>query len=269
MKRVKKITKATFKYFIIPVTLLIFLLVLSAGVTAYFFPKKKIVALLSTRVESVLSKKVRITDIRYRIGGLSLQGIQIMDSPDSTEKMISADEVSLRISYLQLFRGNIEISGIRIKGLRGVLQYEKNQWNIESLITRIKSRSESTSSSPLKTQISYIAFENAVISLKSTPANLKNLIGEYDVSGTLNAPGEDPLIITDLSIVLPDKRGTVSSRKLTVTPLNPDFRIKGDIDLDNCELRWLYKWGEVDFLPFTIVTGTCSNSVIGPNEISG
>ena len=269
MKRVKKITKVTLKYFVIPSVILIFTIIVSVSATFYFFPKDKVISILTSRVEKVLDRKVHISDIKYRIGGFSLRDIMIMDDKKPEDQFLSADEVSLRVSIPALLKGNIEISGIRINGLKSVVSYETDRWNIESLILNLKKNFQSDSESTLETKVAYIAFDNAKIHLKSAPDVMNSLIGEYIISGTINSPGNDPLIISDCSVIMPFNRGVVSSRLLTITPLSTDFKIRGDLELEKCVLGWLYKWGDVDFLPFSSVTGKCTDALVSKNDIAG
>lgn len=269
MKRVKKITKVTFKYFIVPSIVLIFLVIFSAAATLYFFPKDKVISILSGRIEHALDRKVHISDIKYKIGGFSLRDIRIMDDKKNTDVFLSANEVSLRVSIRALLKGNIDISGIKIDGLNGTVSYENGTWNIESIINSISRNIQPDSSSTLDTKIAYISFENAKMNLISAPLEMKPLVGSYLISGTINSPGSQPLIVNDFNIVMPYNRGSIFSQQITISPLNDSFKIKGNIELNKCALSWLYSWGEVDFLPFSLVSGICTDTEISKNEIKG
>jgi hypothetical protein len=272
VKLIKKITKRTLKYFVLPLVILITLLLIGAVSVFYFFPKDKLLSMITTQGESFLKRKVVITDIRYNFRGVTLSNCRILKSLEpADDTLFSAGSIALRISPSELIHNKIKIRSIVIKDLNAELTYESDHWSIEDFINDIKppENDENTKNKTnTKTEIDYIQFNNAHLKINKTPESIKPLSGEYVFSGTIRTP-ENALTINDYSLRLPESRGLIEGPGLEISPLNKDFTARGNLHLTDAALGWVYKWKDLTFLPYTHATGLVSNLTITSSEISG
>jgi hypothetical protein len=269
VKLIKKITKGTFKYFFIPLITLSFIVILGAVALFYFFPKDKLLTMITAEGESFLKRKVLIRDISYNLRGVTLTDCSLLKSVNPADSaLVSADSIALRISLTELINNKIKIRSIVIKGLNLNLVNEKEKWNLEDPINEIAESKSEGSESKTKTEIDYIQLENAHISVKNPPEAIKPLAGDYEFNGTLRFP-DNTLSIKDFSLRLPEARGFIESNEMIISPLGKDFKIKGTAKLTEASLGWIYKWKNIDFLPYSHATGIATELFISAKEVSG
>jgi AsmA-like C-terminal region len=269
VKLIKKITKGTLKYFFIPLITLAFIAVLGAIALFYFFPKDKLLTMITTEGESFLKRKVVIRDISYNLRGVTLSDCSLLKSTDPADSaLVSADSIALRISITELINNKIKIQSIVIKGLNLNLTHEKDKWNLEDPINEITESKSEKPDGKTKTEIDYIQLVNANISVKNPPEAIKPLAGDYEFNGTIRFP-ENALSINDFSLRLTESRGFIEGSELIVSPLDKNFIAKGTLKLTDVYLGWIYKWQNIDFLPYTHVAGTASNLMISSKEVAG
>jgi hypothetical protein len=268
VKLIKKITKHTFKFFILPFGILATILILTAIAVFYFFPKDKLLSMITAEGETLFKRKVVISDISYNLRGVTITNCRILKSLEpADDTLFSAGSISLRISPKELIHNKIKIKSIVIKDLDTVLTYADGRWNIQDFIDDIRS-SDSKEKSGTKTEIDYIQFENARLLVKEAPERIRPLAGEYFFGGTVRVP-ENAVTVSDFSLRLPESRGLIEGPELKAAPLDKNFSVHGTLQLTDVALGWVYKWKDIDFLPYTHVTGVINEFNVTSKEVAG
>ena len=189
MKLIKKITRHTLKFFVIPLAAILVVGAGSAAALFYFYPKDKVLTIVTSSAEKILKRKVTAGDIRYSLRGVKVSRVVILNSMDPADQpLIQVGSIGLKFNLLSLLHNKFELSDLEINDLDLVISYQDGKWNLQSLLDDIRSgKSESGVSTTLKT----IGFENASIHLQSTPDFLRHLIGKYLWTGTVDITKKD------------------------------------------------------------------------------
>ncbi|MGL4371012.1 MAG: hypothetical protein ACRCUT_15270, partial [Spirochaetota bacterium] len=248
MKLIRKITKHTIKFFIIPVVILTFVLAGTGAAVVYFFPKDKVLSIITSSAENALKRKVSAKDIRYSLKGARLSDVTILNSLDPNDSaLINIGRIDVGFNLLALIHNRFEITELSISGINLVISWDQKQWNLQALARDIFGKNDSTGGKEgggggLSTSIKEISFENAAVDIQSTPDYLTPLIGKYTLNCTLDLSDKKALSLQDFSINLPEERGAISGQALSISPLSRDFVISGSVSVSRLSLGWIYRW---------------------------
>ncbi len=260
-----------FKFSLVIVIILLFILSLGAFLFIYNFPKEKVLALVTAKAEKTLKRKVVIGEINYGLKGVTLDNILIYnnmytdsDIPDS-DILASIKSGIVSFSLLPLLNKQLIINKILLNNFRINIHYDNGKSNLENLLHDI----ESNGDSGIHAKISSVRFEDSEIILKESPEVLKPLEGRYVFNGTLNFLLKEYISIRDCDISLPDNRGKIRSKDIRIAVKNNDFEVSGDFRLNHCSLLWVYTWSDNLELPYTNFTGEINNLVVSRNQVKG
>ena len=251
---------------IIIAALILFVLASAAGITlfVYFFPRERLLSLITTHAEDFLKRKVSIREVDYGLRGILLREVILYDGKTSKDEVLArALEGRVNFSISSLFRNKFDINYITIKNLDLTIEYKNGESNIARLINDIHQQDSSD------TNLSYITLDKARIHLKNPKESLRPLTGSYLISAVINLSRKDMLEITDCAIVLPSKRGTIRSDTILIKGLDKNFILTSDLDLDACALPWVYTWGDDLSLPFQNFNGSVSGLTITRSAVKG
>jgi hypothetical protein len=260
-----------FKYFFIIFFIVILLFAISAVLVYHYFPKDKILNLITTSAEETLKRKVTIKGIDYGLQGITLNNISIFNnlySDNETPKqnlLASVKEAKIQFSLFPLLKKEFIINRIILDDLKIIISFEKEQSNLGSFLKDLNTGNESG----IQTKISSIKFKDAEITLKDSIELLKPLEGRYIFNGILNISPDNLLSIADCEIVLPEERGVIFSDNVVVSLPKNNFEVSGDYRLKNCSLLWVYKWAKDLSLPYTNFTGDVKNLRISKDFVEG
>jgi hypothetical protein len=261
-----------FKYFLIIFIIVIFLFSVSTVLVLYFFPKDKILTLITTNAEEILKRKVTIREIDYGFQGITLRNINIYNKLFSNDEVQKSDifasvrEARIQISLLPLLKKEFSINRLILDNFKIVISFYKDKSNLGSFIDDIQARG---GASGIKADISSIRFRDAEITLKDPIELLKPLEGKYNFTGILNISPGNLISLTDCETVLPEERGVISSDKVVISLPKNNFEVAGDYRLKNCSLLWVYKWANNLSLPYTNFTGDVKNLRITKDFVEG
>lgn len=153
--------------------------------------------LLLTVGRQLLLRRLTATAFDTAVGKLSFDAIKLdrgnitlirprLEYPDTGEKYLSADEVSISATWLDMLRnlaGKQSLT-VTIKGLAASVEYQgKGKWSFSSLLERLP-EPEETELETLNLQV-----RDSAITLKLTPAALEEMNGLID--GKLNQSREE------------------------------------------------------------------------------
>ncbi len=261
-----------FKYFFIIFFIVILFFAVSAVLVFQYFPKDKILTLITSGAEEILKRKVTVREIDYGLQGISLKNISIYNRLYSENEIPGPDilasvrEAKIQLSLLPLLKKEFSINRIILDNFKIIISFDKEKSNLGSFLDDLKTGGET---SDIKAKISSIRFKNAEITLKDPIKLLKPLEGRYIFNGILNISPENLLSIADCEIVLPDERGVISSDKVIISLPKNNFEVAGDYRLKNCSLLWVYKWADNLSLPYTNFTGNVKNLRISKDFVEG
>jgi uncharacterized protein involved in outer membrane biogenesis len=183
VKRIKKPLKIS----LIIISTIFVLAVTSFILIITFFPKEKLLKMITTTAEKQLERKIDIQDIKYGFTGIKLKNITILNSLDKNDSsFINAKSVSLGFSPLKLLQKKFIITHINVDELDVEINYKDNKYNLEDFINTIlggnknssntqetqsekKIKPEEKDETSLSTTISYIKLTNSTLKLKSDP----------------------------------------------------------------------------------------------------
>lgn len=278
MKRIRKITRHTLKFFIIPLVILVAVCVGSASALFYFYPKDKVLAIVTSTAEKTLKRKVTAGDIRYSLGGVRLSNVVILNSMDPADSaLIKIGRLGLRFDLWSIITSRFEIKHLQIDDMDLVLSYDGTKWNLEALLNDLKSdaaqkrkdRKQKKKSADTSSTLNTIGFDNASITLESSPAVIKPLVGKYRFNGIVDISSPDEVLVKKFLVELPERRGEIESAAVKIFPLDADFAVTGDVQLNGASMNWLYRWGGLDFLPYSEVTGKINSLSVTSRGLSG
>ena len=253
---------------IIIAAVILLVLTTAAGITlfVYFYPKERLLSLITERAEDVLKRKVYIREVDYGLRGILLKNVVLYDGTTKEDEILArALEGRLNLSISSLLQNKFDINYITIKNLDLTIEYTNGESNIARLVRDIhNNRMEST-----ETRLSYIKLENARINLKKPKESLRPLKGTYHISAVIDLTRKDRLGITDCAIILPSKRGTLRTDEIQVLNLDKNFTITSDVNLDTCALPWVYTWGRDLSLPFRNFNGIIRKLTITRSSVKG
>jgi len=246
----------------------VFLLALIGGaVLLYnFYPVNSVLSMLSAMAEKELKRGVSIDALEYSLRGIVLHKLKLHNGPgDCPGILASADDAVIRFSLPRLvFKKEFDINFIHIIGLDLAICYKDGTSNLENLITDLTAGEQSSVAARLDT----IKLTRARISLKNPPSSLKPLEGEYSLNGLLDFTGDQSFRLSDATIVLPEKRGAVRP-DITIKTPDGGFQISGEVLLEHCSLKWVYRWGTDLSLPYQDFSGRVTGLVITRNSVEG
>jgi hypothetical protein len=273
VKRIRKITRHTLKFFIIPLFAFFFLGIGAASALFYFYPKQKVLAIVTDAAEQTLKRKVTAEGIRYNMGGVRVSGVTVLNSMNPGDSaLIRFSSIDIHFSLSSFLRNRIEITALVIHDMDLTLYYKNNAWNLKSLIDDIssapkqaqKKKKNSSSSIALK----QIRLDHASVTLESSPAVIRSLVGRYLFTGTVDISRKDSISVLDFALTLPEGRGTIESESVAAAPLDETFSITGNAKLISASMGWLYQWGGID-LPYSIVSGTITDLKVTKDILEG
>jgi hypothetical protein len=254
-----KILKFLFIFLAAP----LLIITISAAVFVAYYPKEKILKMVTSKAEGFLGRKVSIGDIAYGFGGVTLSDVAIYESGETSPILVSVERADIDFSILSLLNLELDFDTVSLKGAKcNIVFYDKNESNIGKLISSLPK----TGGSGVSATISKIKLSGAVITLTNPPAYLAPLGGTYHLDGTLLL--NKNIMLKECSIVLPENRGTLKP-ELTIKTSKNNFEISGQTDLENASLLWVYRWGENLALPYNVVNGTIKNLVITKTYVQG
>lgn len=231
-----------------------------------FYPKEKLLPIITGKAEEALKRKISIKGIDYSLKGILLVKPAIYSNGDGCgEVLASADIAVIRFSIAKiLLRREFEIRFIGLENLYLNICFSDGSSNIERLIRDIMSDAESS----MRAKVDSIQLSRARISLKDPPSYLKPLAGSYTVDATLGLREKNEISITDCTVVLPEKRGTLHP-ELDLAIKEDDFTLSGYVELDKCSLLWVYLWGNNLTLPYQEVSGRVRELKITKRSVEG
>ena len=276
MKRIKKITRHTLKFFIIPLAILIVICVGTASAVFYFYPKDKVLKIVTAKAEEMLKRKVTAGEINYSLAGVRLSNVVILNSMDSADSaLIKIGRLGLRFDLLSIITKKFEIKHLQIDDMDLVLSHNGTVWNLESLLNDLKSgpvrrRKEGKTKKDEKdtSTILTIGFDNAAVTLESAPSAIEFLKGKYLFNGVVDVSDPDAIFVRSFTVVLPENRGELESSEIKVFPLDRNFAVTGDVQLNNATMGWLYKRGGID-LPYMEVTAKINGLSVTSSDLRG
>ncbi|MBN2402801.1 MAG: AsmA family protein [Spirochaetes bacterium] len=259
-----------FKYFFSISLIVVLLFAVSAVLVYHYFPKDKILSLITSSAEQSLKRKVTVRGVDYGLQGITLRDISIYnklysDNEIPDDLIASVKEAKIYFSLLPLLQKEFIVSKITLDNLKIIISFAKGKSNLGSFLQDLKTGGESD----IKARISSIGFKDAEITLKDPIDVLKPLEGRYFFNGTVNISGHDMLSVSGCDIVLPDQRGAISSDKVIISLPENNFEITGDYKLRNCSLLWVYTWADDLSLPYTNFTGDIKNLKISKDQVEG
>ncbi len=253
---------------IIVIIILLILTLIAAGAALfiYFYPRDQLLKVILKRTESSISRKVSASELKYSLRGIVLRKIRIYDGMTETDGLLAdADEARVKLSLYDLLNKEINITFIQIDHMNINIKYDREQSNLGRFIRELnRKRSDTTYS----TNLSHIVLEKARINLKNPPAYLKPLEGLYVIDTVMDFSGKQGIFFRDIRIVLPEKRGVITS-DLVLTFPQEGFLLKGEARLDRCQLPWVYRWGNNLSLPFLNFAGIVKDLQIRRTSVRG
>ncbi len=245
------------------------LLALTVSLAIYlyrFYPKEKLLPIISGMAEEALKRKISIKGIDYSLKGILLVKPAIYSDVDGCgEVLASADMAIIRFSMAKiLLRQEFEIRFIGLENLYLNICFSDGSSNIERLLRDIMRDTESS----MRARVDRIQLSGARISLKDPPSYLKPLAGSYTVDANLELRERNEISITDCTIVLPEKRGALHP-ELDLAIKEDDFTLSGDVELDRCSILWVYLWGDNLTLPYHEVSGRVRELKITKRSVEG
>lgn len=253
---------------IIIAALILIVLTTAAGITlfVYFYPKEKLLTLITERAEDVLKRKIHIREVDYSLRGVLLRNLVLYDGTTKEDEVLArALEGRVNFSISSLFKNKFDINYITIKNLDLTVEYKNGESNISRLLDDIhKNRKDSTD-----TNLSYVTLENAWIHLKKPKDSLRPLAGSYLINAVIDLTRKDMLEITDCAITLPFRRGAIRTDEIKIQGLDKNFVLTSDLTLDTCALPWVYTWGDDLSLPFQNFNGKVNDLTITRSAVKG
>lgn len=231
-----------------------------------FYPKEKLLPIITARAEEALRRKISITGIDYGFKGILLvKPVIFSDVKGCGEVLASADLAIIRFSMLKiLLKQEFEIRFIGLENPYLNICFSDDTSNIERFLRDLMSDTESS----MRARVDSIALSGARISLKDPPPYLRPLGGNYTIDATLEFRGKKKINITDCTIVLPEKRGVLHP-DLELEIKEDDFVLNGEVVLDKCSLLWVYLWGKDLRLPYHEVSGRVNELRITKRSVEG
>jgi hypothetical protein len=276
VKLIKKITRHTLNFFIIPLAILLVVIIGSASALFYFYPQDKVLAIVTSTAEKTLKRKVTAGGIHYSLGGIRLSDVIVLNSMNPADSvLIKTGSLRLRFNLLSLIRNKFEITHIQINNMDLTLSYKDSTWNLQSLLNDIRSapkserRKKKGDGGGISTTLETIGFDTASITLESSPDIIKPLIGKYLFNGVIDISSPDEIIVRKFAVTLPEQRGEIESQSVKVAPLSADAAVTGDVQLNSASLGWLYHWGHLNFLPYNEATVKINSLSVTSKELSG
>ncbi|MDY6934470.1 MAG: AsmA family protein [Spirochaetota bacterium] len=255
-----------FKYISIIFLSVIFLIVLGSALIIYYFPKDKLLQIITIKAEDSLTRKVEIGGLNYNYRGLILNDLSIYNGlSDEDEILAVAQTAIIRFSLLPLLQRQLDINKIIINQLKLNLIYNNGKFNLQNLIGDLK---DNQGESSISTTISSISLRDTEITLQNPPKRLKPLEGRYILHGTIEMEGKREFRISDCNIILPENRGRLSS-DMRLALFDDDFELLGDVKLYNCSLKWVYQWNRGIPLPYNDFSGKIKRLKITKKSVNG
>lgn len=258
------------KYILLISAIAILVLFISAVLVVHYFPKEKILTLITSSAESAFKRKVAINEIDYGINGIILKNISIYNKlydddviPES-DIFASVKDVNIQFALLPLLKKEFVVKRLVCNNFKINISYDKGKSNLGNFLNDLKSSGDSE----IEAKISSVKFKNAEITLKQPPEILKPLEGRYVFNGTVNLASAG-VLISDCEIILPEERGAILSDNIGVAILKNNFELTGDLQLRKCSLLWVYKWGGDLSLPFGTFTGNVRSLKISKDFVEG
>ncbi len=256
------------KYSAIVLSIVILLIVAFAAAFTYFFPKETLKSIIVQTLQDALHRPVKIGAIDYSIKGVQLTELYIFDTDENKPFIAHSKDAAIRFQLAPLLQKQFIINYISLNdAVINILYYTENKLttsNLEKLIKELLSAEKST----ITTEIKSLLFNNTTVILQNPPKELEPLEGTYSIDTNVEL-NDDDIELKNLSIILPQNRGKISGDCLIKT--SKDYSIHGNVSLHNCDLIWVYRWGNnlESILPYRIFTGTIHNLVITKNSVQG
>ncbi|MCP4130589.1 MAG: AsmA-like C-terminal region-containing protein [bacterium] len=281
--RILKVKLRLLKYLSIITLILVVLIAAAAALFVVFYPKEKLQEIIITEAEKTLQRKITIDEIDYSLKGIVLKNLKIHNGPTKESPVLAAsDDAALGFSIRALLQKELNITQIYLKNLKiNVVYDETGLSNIDKMMNQLtqtdKDEKEEESSQVIKTKISNIKLENAVISLKKAPRNvegfnLATIEGDYTVNARIEFDDDENLLVSNCKIILPKKRGVIKPEVKIVVPdesKKKTLEITGDVSVEKASLLWIYTFAMVPQKPYHITSSEISNLKITPQGIEG
>lgn len=256
MKRVK-----LFKIFFITSTITILFISVSLVLFIHFFPKDKILDIVSSKAEETLKRKVQIKGIDYSLQGIRLSNITIYDDLSSSKKIFAhVKEANIKFLFLPLLKKKLIINHIITNNLQINIIYKRSRSNLENFVRDLTNIKEEGKSS-ISTKISNIILKNSEINLLNPPKNISHLKGKYLFDGFITIGNIHEFNISNIKLILPDNKGTLLS-DIKISKLKDDYKISGDVKLKKIYLLWLSKGKGKEPFPYTSFSGEFKDLII-------
>ncbi len=237
----------------------------AAALFISFFPKEKLLLIITAQAEKTLSRKIKISGIDYSYRGIKLTDLKLYSK---TEEIIASSEnAELGFSLFSLFtKKEIKFNKIYIKSLKiNIIFKNDKSTDIAELITDIRKNIDSDSAS---FKIEIIEFKDAELTFINLPKSYKPLEGRYFLDAIFNLTDLKKIKGTNIRLILPDNRGELRP-ELNIFQKADDFEIKGDVDIVRASLPWVYKLGDDVNQPYNLVKGKIYDLVINSKIVSG
>lgn len=279
MKRIKTLP---FKRFITILASLLATFILAGILIILFFPKQKIIGLVSDGVENTIGKKIIIKSIDISFNGIILKDI-VLTHKDTTSKIdkkdlpkngknsknidktkktlvikkiiepiIRAKEIRLGFSFWSLLDKEFVINQISVidPQLKLTIDNDKKT-NIDDIIKKI----EEAGKKGKKTKIESIKIRNLSLTIESTEKNIKILNGTHKIDSNIELKN-DHATVDSLKIELHQKRGIIKAN-LKINIKKAEIT-DGTINVKNGNPQWIYEHIKVN-LPYYNINGELTN----------
>lgn len=260
------------KISIISIATLIILALITATALFYFFPKKQMLEIITNTIKEKIHRNVSIEDLNYGFGRISLSNITV-NKKNKKSSLLKAKNLTIRFSLRSLvFKKKFDIKYISLNNCSINLHYINDKLNINDLINpeeenkkqdKLKEDNQKIDSS---IKISKIIINNLSLNISNPPKHLSILNQKFKISTTINIINKDKIKLTNCS--LNANSGTLYP-EILIDLSEKSPLITGKVKIKNFSLLPLYKWQEVNPLPFQIVNGTVTNLRIKDLIITG
>ncbi len=233
------------------VTFFLFISISGFILFLYYLPEEKMMRLFISQSELFLDRKVQIEDFRYTINGFRLNGVRIMEK-DGKSSYLQARAIEIKFRRRLLLESKIEIASFVIHNPQITVDYN-GQYSLQPLLKTVLENLKKISPAPAETKTPDIHIRGLSLEIKNTQEGLEPLLGSYLINAKI-VTEKDAIRFKNLKMILPDNRGTIRSELLTLLTANGSFDIRGDADLHECSLVWVYGFGKDINFPYRIVS---------------
>jgi hypothetical protein len=239
--------------------------ILSIGALLFIklYPAENLLKLVTSGAEEALGRKVEVKGIGWDLGGISLEGLVIHESDESSPVLASVEKASIRFSLLSLLKSEFEVTAISLKKPVCNISFDdKGESNIGRLVSSLSGKK----GSGMSAKISKITLTDATLTLANPIPVLAPLAGTYVIDADVYL--KEKIEVRDCRLKLPVDRGVVRP-DVDIEIFKDDFKITGKAHLENASLLWVYKWGDNVTLPYNLINGTVTNLIITKDYVKG